>query len=217
MNNILSVVTLAGLPLSIELRWPFHKSSSGGDFDVLHGMVTLADGSGLHANVSIHLSASVRELLSSLDRQVLEPIVVNALRKWTDKKELEFLQSTKLQPLPLSSRFLNFKSKQWKFEDASDEQLQQLLKDKLFWTAHTAGASVTIADAVEMQYTGATAERLKAAAGKLAADGWAEVTGDALAPTTKLADAAKTFEARAAAAYDVIKQKHAFEAAKIQH
>ena len=30
-------VTAAGLPLSIELTWPFHQSTSGADFYVLHG------------------------------------------------------------------------------------------------------------------------------------------------------------------------------------
>jgi len=32
-------VTLNGLPLQIELKWPFHKSGSGADFFVLHGDV----------------------------------------------------------------------------------------------------------------------------------------------------------------------------------
>jgi DNA-dependent RNA polymerase auxiliary subunit epsilon len=30
-------VTLSGLPLSFQLEWPFHKSTSGADFWVLHG------------------------------------------------------------------------------------------------------------------------------------------------------------------------------------
>ena len=30
-------VTLTGLPLTIKLDWPFHPSSSGADFRVLHG------------------------------------------------------------------------------------------------------------------------------------------------------------------------------------
>src|SRR5207302_1340899 len=34
-------VTLAGLPLSFELHWPFHKSTSGADFWVLHADIRL--------------------------------------------------------------------------------------------------------------------------------------------------------------------------------
>ncbi len=215
MNNTLSYVTLAGLPLSIELRWPFHRSTSGGDFDVLHGVVTLADGSGLHANISIHLSASVRELFPSLDQSHLAPIVINALRKWTDKKELEFLQSTKLQPLPLSSRFLQFKTKQWRFEEATDEQLVQLLKDSLYWNSYKTGAgAISLTDPVELLYTGADASGFRAAAEKVVAEGFASLNGDSLAPSAKVAMAGSDFEKRASAAYEQIKQKHAFEAAK---
>jgi hypothetical protein len=216
MTNNLSYVTLAGFPLSIELRWPFHKSTSGGDFNVLHGVVTLADGSELHANVSLHLSAAVQELLPSLEPKDTAAIVINALRKWTDKKELEFLKSTKLQPLPLSSRFLYFRSKQWHFEDASDDQIFQLLKDQLYWNSYRQdGKAIPITDPVDLMYTGAPAERFHSAAQKLVAEGWATVAGDNLVPTGKIAQAAAEFDARASAAFEALKQKHAFEASKV--
>jgi len=215
MDKQLSYVTLTGMPLSIELRWPFHKSTSGGDFQVLHGVVTLADGSGLHANVSLHLSASIQELLPSLDAADAGVLVINALRKWSDKKELEFIQSSKLQPLPLSSRFLYFKTKKWRFEEATDEQIQQLLKDKLYWSSHQLGGSpVAIADPIEVLYVGATPERLMAAAKELAADGWASISGDSMTPTAKIAAAAEEFATRARKALEAIQQKHAFEASK---
>ncbi len=53
-------VTLAGLPLSFELHWPFHKSTSGADFWVLHADIRLENSSGLHAPVAVNLSATVR-------------------------------------------------------------------------------------------------------------------------------------------------------------
>ena len=219
MENRSSYVTLAGLPLSIELRWPFHKSTSGGDFHVLHGVVTLADGSGLHANVSVHLSAAIQELLPSLDQRDTEAIVVSALRKWTDKKELEFIKSTKLQPLPLSSRFIFFKTKQWHFEDATEQQILQLLKDQLYWTSlkGASSAAIPIADPSDVLYTGASAESFKAAAQKLESEGWALVSGEKFTPTSKLAAASTEFESRAAQAFEAIQQKHAFEASKQTH
>src|SRR5438876_512644 len=36
-------MTLTGLPLTIRLDWPFHKSTSGADFWVLHGDIRLAN------------------------------------------------------------------------------------------------------------------------------------------------------------------------------
>ena len=219
MNTKNSYVTLAGLPLTIELRWPFHKSTSGGDFDVLHGVVTLADGSGLHANVSIHLSASIRDLLPSLETRDVEPMIISALRKWTDKKELEFIQSTKLQPLPLSSRFLYFKTKQWHFEDATDEQIDQLLKDRLYWSSakNSGSVAIAIADPIDVLYTGATADRFVAAARRLESEGFAVISGDRYTPTAKVLAAAQEFETRAAKAFEAVQLKHAFEASKQTH
>ncbi len=218
MEHTLSYVTLAGLPLLFELRWPFHKSTSGGDFHVLHGVVTLADGSDLHANIAVHLSAAVAELLPSLDKGHVESIVINALRKWTDRKELEFLKSTKLQPLPLSSRFLAFKTKVWTFENATDEQIEQSLKDKIYWSSFKRnGDAVLVADPVEAQYLGTSTEKLVEAARKLENSGWLKLNGTSATPGTKVALEVGTIEKRAKEAFEAVQQKHAFEAAKVTH
>ena len=42
-------VTLTGLPLTIQLNWPFRQSTSGADFWVLHGDIRLEGSDGLHA------------------------------------------------------------------------------------------------------------------------------------------------------------------------
>ena len=62
-------VTLTGLPLTISLEWPFHRSTSGADFWVLHGDIRLENSEGLHAPVAVNLSATVREVLPSLDAE----------------------------------------------------------------------------------------------------------------------------------------------------
>ena len=46
-------VTLKGLPLTIQLQWPFHQSTSGADFWVLHGDIRLEGSEGLHAPVAV--------------------------------------------------------------------------------------------------------------------------------------------------------------------
>ena len=54
-------VTLKGLPLTIKLDWPFHLSTSGADFWVLHGDIALEGSDGLHAPVAVNLSMDIRE------------------------------------------------------------------------------------------------------------------------------------------------------------
>ena len=60
-------VTLKGLPLTIRLDWPFHPSTSGADFSVLHGDIRLEGSEGLHAPVAVNLSQTVREVLPSME------------------------------------------------------------------------------------------------------------------------------------------------------
>jgi hypothetical protein len=55
-------VTIAGLPLTIALHWPFHRSGGGADYFVLHGDIRLENGDGLHVPVAINLTQTVRRL-----------------------------------------------------------------------------------------------------------------------------------------------------------
>src|ERR1700690_1163283 len=71
-------VTLSGLPLTISLEWPFHRSTSGADFWVLHGDIRLENTDGLHAPVAVNLSATVREVVASLEPEDVEAPVINA-------------------------------------------------------------------------------------------------------------------------------------------
>ena len=97
-------VTRTGLPLSFNLEWPFRHATSGADFDVLHTVITLENSGGLRAFVAVNLSATLREVLPSLEPKDTEAPVINALRKEVDHKQIEFVKSGKLVPLPLSSR-----------------------------------------------------------------------------------------------------------------
>src|SRR3954471_5698427 len=97
-------VTLHGLPLSFELQFPFHLSGGGADYYVLHGLVTLEDGSGLHAPVAVHMSQTVKEALPGVDEESALAPTISAIRKAVDTKDIEFLKSDKRQPSPLSSR-----------------------------------------------------------------------------------------------------------------
>src|SRR5437763_7159593 len=101
-------VTLAGLPLSFELHWPFHKSTSGADFWVLHADIRLENSSGLHAPVAVNLSATVREVMPSLEPKDAEAPVINTLRKEVVRRQIEFVKYGKLVPVQLFSRHYVF-------------------------------------------------------------------------------------------------------------
>src|SRR5437899_5406919 len=123
-------VTLAGLPLSFELEWPFHKSTSGADFWVLHADIRLENSVGLHAPVAVNLSATVREVMPSLEACDAEAPVINTLRKEVDRRQVEFLKSGKLVPVNFSSRQYDFKRSKWVFGKATDEEMGLLLSRK---------------------------------------------------------------------------------------
>ena len=59
-------VTMAGMPIIFsDFRWPFHRSVSGADTYIVHGVVHVADGTDslLHAKISASMSGvlSMRE------------------------------------------------------------------------------------------------------------------------------------------------------------
>ncbi len=126
-------VTLSGLPLTIALEWPFHRSTSGADFWVLHGDIWLENSEGLHAPVAVNLSATVREVLPSLEPGDAEAPVINALRKEVDSRQIEFVKSGKLKPVAFSSRHYDFKRQKWVFGKAADDVIATFAERKVYW------------------------------------------------------------------------------------
>src|SRR5260370_2336027 len=124
-------VTLTGLALSFKLECPFRHATSGADFDVVHPVITLENSGGLRALGAVNLSATLREVLPSLEPKDTEGPVINALRKEVDHKQTEFVKSGKLVPLPLSTRHYSFKLKQWVFGKATDEEIAHLIERKV--------------------------------------------------------------------------------------
>jgi hypothetical protein len=205
-------VTLSGLPLFIDLQWPFHRASSGADFYVLHADLRLADGSGLHALASVNLSLTVAEVLPSLEQRDTEAPVINALRKEVDRKELEFLKSPKLVPVQFNSRYWNFKQNRWAFPNASDDDILQLLLRKVYWADRLSkGARVNVVDPADTQYVSSTGEHFRQIAQNLAEQGLIRLEGDLGSATDALSGHAATFELNMKTVLDELQQKHAFE------
>lgn len=204
-------VTRTGLPLSFKLEWPFRRATSGADFDVLHTEITLENSDGLRALVAVNLSATLREVLPSLDRKDTEGPVINALRKEVDRKQTEFAKSGKLVPLPLSSRHYNFKLKEWMFGKADDQEIRRLIERKVYWQTRQVGGDVWLADPIEALYLETTTERIAEIAASQAKEGLFTSAGQYATALPALMDQKDRFESEMEAAFRQLEEKHAFE------
>ena len=204
-------VSFAGLPLTFELKWPFHRSTSGSDWYVLHGIIRVENTNGLHASVAVNLSATVAEVMPSLEPKDAEAPVINALRKEVDRKQVEFAKSGKLLPVHFSSRHYDFKRNRWVFEKATDEQITTFLQRKVYWQTRAGSREVWIADATEAQYLDTTTQHLSEVAAGLAKQGFWTMERAYAAASDKLMSQASRFEADMLAALEELERKHAFE------
>ena len=204
-------VTLSGLPLSFHLEWPFHNSTSGADFSVLHADIALETSEGLHAPVSVNLSATVREVLPSLEPKDIEAPVVNALRKEVDRRQIEFLKSGKRVPVQFSSRYYDFKRNKWVFGKATDEGIALLIARKVYWQTKVAPGPVWVGDPTEALFVESSPQHILEVAQKLRAQELMTLEGEWASANASLIAQAEKFEADMRAAAAELEQKHAFE------
>jgi hypothetical protein len=206
-------MTLTRLPLTIKLDWPFHPSTSGADFWVLHGDIVLEGSEGLHAPVAVNLSQTVKAVMPSLEPKDAEAPVINALRKEVDRRQIEFLKSGKLLPVPFSSRHYDFKRQQWVFGKATDDAMAEFIERKVFWQTKLRGEPrVWIGDPAEAQYVQTTPVHLIEIAARLAgAQGLLRIEGEYAEGTPSLMNQAERFEKERRVAIEELEKKHAFE------
>jgi hypothetical protein len=205
-------VTRSGLPLSIQLEWPFHRSASGADFHVLHGRVELQDSGGLHALVALQLTVTVREVLPSLEPKDAEAPALNVLRKEADNREIEFLKTPKRVPVGFNSRMYDFKRNKWAFGEATEEGIAELLERKMYWQTRLRGAGeVWLADPVDALYLDAPAERLQQIAGRMAQAGLISLEGEYARALPGLMARGEKIEGAMKRALEEMAKKHAFE------
>jgi hypothetical protein len=207
-------LTLSGLPLTFEFQWPFHKSTSGADFWVLHGVAFLEDGSNLRSDFSIHLTQTMHPMMPGMDADTALPYVINVVRRMVDTKDLEFLRSGKRQPIDLSSRFKNFKTNAWHFASAKNDEIGELLRQSAYWFGVKLGPErFSLADKTNALYVGVTKETLANAAKKLESEGWLRLEGEFALATDKTKSQAAEFEKLEQENLAKLQQKHAFESA----
>ncbi|HEY6307003.1 MAG TPA: hypothetical protein VI488_11165 [Candidatus Angelobacter sp.] len=186
----LQFVTLSGVPVSItELKWPFHASTSGSDWLVLHGRADLlASDEGLHAQVAVAMTQTMKDALGSLAEEHAEGLVVNAIRKTIDNGQVAMLKSGKLQPVHVTSRFYSFAAKKIQFPTQAEPDVRELIKRRVFWLSARMGegAPVEIAHAYDCQYVNFSREKMLEMAQQLAAQDLIRLQGDYAIASEKL-------------------------------
>src|SRR5690349_15224421 len=189
-NRPLHFVTLSGVPIHVsELKWPFHPSTSGADWHVLHGRAELlGSNEGLHVEVAVGMTQTMKDALGSLEPENAESMVVNAIRKTIDNGQLAFVKSGKLQPVHVTSRFYSFAKKQIQFPSQSDQDVLELLKRRVFWLSARAGkgAPVSVAHPYDCQYVDFSREKMLELAGQLAALGLVRLESEIATATDTL-------------------------------
>jgi hypothetical protein len=187
-------VTMAGMPITFaDFHWPFHRSVSGADTYIVHGVVYVADGTDslLHTKVSASMTVTFAEIVPAPEQPYAESFIYSAIRKTLDQGQLELLKSGNRQPVPVTTRYYSRWQKKFFFTDTDDESRQQFLLAKAFWLSGVLGKSqpVWIADPRDAQYLNTTPEELVRAASVLAAAGlvtWSEDDSEFAAATPAL-------------------------------
>jgi hypothetical protein len=185
-SSPLRFVTLSGVPIEITaLKWPFHQSTSGADWLVLHGRAELLESpEKLHAEVAVGMTQTMKEAIGSLEPQNAESIVVNAIRKTIDNGQIALMKSGKLQPVHVTSRFYSFREKKTQFPTQPEHDVREMLKRRVFWLG--TGGPVGIAHPYDCQYVNFLPEKLLEIARQLASEGLIQLEGEAATATDAL-------------------------------
>ena len=203
-------VTVAGLPISMgEFAWPFHRSTSGADTYIVHGLLRLEDGHPptLFAKISASMTVTFAEIVAAPEQPYAETFIYNAIRKTLDYGQLELVKSGNRQPVPVTTRYYSRWQKKFFFTDTDDATRTDFLKSKIYWLSGVLGGKepVWIADPRDAQYLNTTPEVLQTIAATLEREGYVHITAGYAAPTPRLLDQAEEFQA---------KLEHALQATK---
>jgi hypothetical protein len=189
-NRPLHFVTLSGVPIHVsELKWPFHPSTSGADWHVLHGRAELlGSNEGLHVEVAVGMTQTMKDALGSLEPENAESLVVNSIRKTIDNGQLAFVKSGKLQPVHVTSRFYSFVTKRIQFPAQTEQDVMEMLKRRVFWLGAKSGkgAPVSVAHPYDCQYVNFSREKMLELAQKLAAQGLLNLESEFATATSAL-------------------------------
>jgi hypothetical protein len=111
--------------------------------------------------------------------------------------------------VPFSARQYSFKRRQWDFVEASDAQVAELVRRKVYWQSKLGAERVWIADPTDAQYVSSPTSRLLEAVKRQTR--WSKLEGEYASPTPDLLAAGPEIEAGMLAALQALEKKHAFE------
>ncbi len=195
-------VTQAGIPIRFDgFAWPFHRSTSGADTYVVHGVARLEDGtaSPLHAKIAASMTVTFADIVPAPEQPYAEMFIYNAVRKTLDQGQMEMIKSGNRQPVPVTTRYYSRWQKKFVFTDTDDEARMDFLALKLYWLSGVLGDSqpVWIADPSDAQYLNTGVEQLQQCAAGLAREGLAQPIADPqfAAATPRLLERAEHYHA----------------------
>src|ERR1700734_2029812 len=196
-------VTMAGMPIIFsDFRWPFHRSVSGADTYIVHGVVHVADGTDslLHAKISASMTVTFAEIVPAPEQPYAETFIYSAIRKTLDQGQLELLKSGNRQPVPVTTRYYSRWQKKFFFTDTTDATRQDYLALKAYWLSGALGGNrpVWIADPPDAQCLNTTPEDLRKMAADLSRQGLLKLDGDSAAATPTLLGRAEQYHAKLA-------------------
>jgi hypothetical protein len=206
-------LTLHGLPLSMQqFSWPYHRSTSGADSFILHGIAQLAEpGSPLHAKIAASLTVTFAEVLPALEQPYAEGVTFNAIRKTLDLGQLELLKSGNRQPVPVSTRYYSFRQQRFIFSETDENKRKEFVRAKVFWTSARLGEGKPswIADPYDAQYLDCSTEDLVKIARELASEGLLTLDscGEYAVASAKLSAQADQFVKQMESALALLKPK----------
>src|SRR5271154_931803 len=194
-------VTLAGLAISLnQFAWPFHRSTSGADTYIVHGVAHLEDGtqSPLHTKIAASMTVTFAEIVPAPEQPYAETFIYNAVRKTFDQGHLELLKSGNRQPVPVTTRYYSRWQKKFFFADTTDESRVDFLALKVYWLSGVLGGNepVWISDPRDAQYLNTTAEELARVAADLSRQGLLSLAGDTAKTTPTLLARGEQYHAR---------------------
>lgn len=206
--SLAEYATVSGIPVTFRIEFPFCMSTEGGSFEFVHVLTVTGIDTVFEAKFSVHLTDTIAVNIVSLESVITEPLVVNAVRKFIDTKQAVFYPEgghpVQLQIVTVESSDYDYKSKKFVYHKATDEEIVEFLKRKVYWLGFKRGNQLTqvcIADLYDSVYLGVSAERLQQAAAILAAEGFVQIDSSGLYANagTKLLQAARTLNSERAA------------------
>ena len=163
-------LTLSGVPLALEIHWPFRPIQNEIDYFV-HVLCRAGNPWTHEANFTVKAQTMFLDV-PTLERPVLEPFVVNGIRIQIDEKKASFYpigqHPANLQQLYLSSDTYDQR------HVSTDAQIQEFIERKVYWFGFRESNDtdqVPVADPYDCDYLRQSCQRLKQVGRVLAANG----------------------------------------------